>query len=541
MSVSTPSQLDSHSVPAVPQKRLPVTPRPRSLALGNVLSNVVVFLLLGGVLYFGHHTGWKMPKLSELRGISGVEPDDWCAEHLVPESQCVECKPDLYPKTKEYGFCRHHGVAECVIDHPELAQVRGTPQLPKYDTIKAISLIARPENNSRNTLHKSRVQFTSREAADMAGIDVDVVQERPMSEFLLANGEIEFDPTRVAHLSSKVAGSLAVVLKTIGDDVQTGEVLALVDSVQVGQAKSQLLNSIVQVQLRKINLDRLKPAAEKGAVPAKTLIEAESALQEAEITYISARQTLLNLGFDLSEEMQAEDVRQLAERIRLLGLSKSALNSLPANTKTATLIPVVAPRAGVIVASTAVAGEVVDTTTALFTVADPRSMWLLLNVRQEDAKHLRLQLPVEFRTDEGSQEATGSISWISAAVDERSRTLKARVPLNNEDEKLRDKTFGTARIVLREEANAVVVPREAVQSTNDAQFVFVRDRNYFQDDAPKVFYVRQIRTGARDDRYVELLAGVLPGEVVVTKGSGALLAQLLRSSFGAGCGCHPSK
>jgi len=50
--------------------------------------------------------------------------------------------------------------------------------------------------------------------------------------------------------------------------------------------------------------------------------------------------------------------------------------------------------------------------------------------------------------------------------------------------------------------------------------------------------MRQVRIGARDDRYVELLAGVLPGEVVATKGSPALLAQLLRSSLGAGCGCH---
>jgi cobalt-zinc-cadmium efflux system membrane fusion protein len=511
------------------------------MSLAKALPNLIVFTMLGGILYFGHHTGWKMPKLSALRGTSAVEADDWCAEHLVPESQCVECKPDLYPRPKEYGFCRQHGVAECVIDHPDLAQVSGTPQSPRYDTVKAISLIARPENNSRNTLHKSRVQFTSRESADMAGIDIDVVQERPMSEFILANGETVFDPTRVAHLSSKVAGTVAVVLKTIGDEVQADEILALVDSAQVGQAKSQLLNAIVQIQLRKNTVERLKPAADKGAVPAKTLIEAESSLQEAEIAYVSARQTLLNFGFDLPEELEAEDVRQLAERIRLLGLSRSILKMLPSNTKTANLIPVVAPKAGIIVASTTVAGEVVDTTAVLFTVADPRSLWLLLNVRQEDAKHVRPELPVAFRTDDGSQEATGRVSWISPAVDERNRTLKARVPLSNPDGTLRDRTFGTGRIILREEPNAIVVPREAVQSTNDAQFVFVRDRNYFQDDSPKVFHVRQIRTGARDDRYVELLAGVLPGEVVVTKGSGALLAQLLRSSFGAGCGCHPSK
>jgi cobalt-zinc-cadmium efflux system membrane fusion protein len=113
-----------------------------------------------------------------------------------------------------------------------------------------------------------------------------------------------------------------------------------------------------------------------------------------------------------------------------------------------------------------------------------------------------------------------------------------RVTLENQEGRLRDKTFGTGRIVLREEPNAIVVPREAVQSTNDANFVFVRDRDYLSDDAPKVFHVRQVRIGARDDHYVELLAGVLPGEVIATKGSPVLLAQLLRSNLGAGCGCH---
>ena len=109
--------------------------------------------------------------------------------------------------------------------------------------------------------------------------------------------------------------------------------------------------------------------------------------------------------------------------------------------------------------------------------------------------------------------------------------------LGNSDLRLRDKAFGTARIVLRSEPHAVVVRQEAVQSTAGSQFVFVRDKDYLKAGRPKVFHVRQVRTGARDEEYVELLAGVLPGEVVATSGSAALLAQLLRSSLGAGCGC----
>ena len=162
----------------------------------------------------------------------------------------------------------------------------------------------------------------------------------------------------------------------------------------------------------------------------------------------------------------------------------------------------------------------------------------MLNVRQEDAKYVRRGQTVRFQADNGDRMVAGQIAWISPAVDEQTRTVQVRVAVANEDGALQDKTFGTGRIILREEPNAIVVPRDAVQSTPDASFVFVRDKNYFDEKSPKFFHVRQVRLGARDDQYVELLAGVLPGEVIASKGSNVLLAQLLRSNLGAGCGCH---
>jgi len=533
---------------SVSSTTLPESPSPRpagdassapsfwqNAVLGRLV-NVLVFALLGGVLVFGHHTGWTMPRFSDLTGKPADQTSDWCAEHLVPESQCVECQADLIPRPGEFGFCRKHGVNECVICHPELAQVPGTPQLPRYDTVQALQLMARPENNSKSTLHRRRVQFASAESAIKAGIDVDVVQERPMRGFLKANGELIFDPTRVAHLSSRVPGTVAAVFKTLGERIQAGDVLVLVDAALVGQAKSQLLHSVVQLQLRRTNVERLRAAA--NSIPARTLVEAEAALQEAEIGFISARQALVNQGFDVPQQIDERDAKKVADDLQFLGIPAALRTGLPSGARTANLIPIRAPYDGVLVASDVVAGEVVNTTHVLFTVASPERLWLTLSVRQEDSRYLATGLPVSFRTDDSANEARGQISWISSTIDERTRSVQVRVPLENPQGSLRDKAFGTGTIVLREEPYAMVVPREAVQATSDAQFVFVRDKNYLTKDALKVFHVRQIRTGAQDDQYVELLAGVLPGEVVVTKGSAVLLAQLLRSNLGAGCGCH---
>lgn len=515
-------------------------PQPASIGrlIASGLSNLIVFSLLASILYAGHHTGWKLPRWSALFG-SAVEPEnkgDWCAEHAVPEAQCIECNTDLLPKVKEFGFCRIHGVAECVICHPELAQVSGEPKLPQYDTAAAIALIARGENNSKNELHKRRVQFASVESIAKAGIDVDVVGEQSVTEFISTNGELTFDPTRVAHLSPRVGGTIAAVFKTLGDTVSAGEILALVEAAQVGQAKSQLLSSVVQAQLRKTNLERMQKSS--AVLPERSLTEAETALKEAEIALITARQALVNLGFELPEQLAGRDAKQLSDEFQFLGIPEKNLAALPPGGKTANLIAIHALTDGVIVTADVVAGEVVDKSQLLYTVADPSRLWLILSVRQEDARYAEPGLRVVFRTDDGAAEVTGKISWVSPAIDEQTRTLQVRVNLEQSDRKLRDKTFGTGKIILREEPHAIVVPREAVQSTNDAHFVFVRDKNYFKEGSPKFFHVRQVRVGARKEGSVELLAGVLPGEVVATKGSAVILAQLLRANLGAGCGCH---
>ena len=114
--------------------------------------------------------------------------------------------------------------------------------------------------------------------------------------------------------------------------------------------------------------------------------------------------------------------------------------------------------------------------------------------------------------------------------------LKVRAVLDNPDGRLRDETFGTGRVILREVPDAIVVPSHTVQWEGCCQVVFVRDKDYFSSpESPKLFHVRSVRTGASHGGTTEILAGLLPGEVVVTEGSDVLRAQLLKNSLGAGC------
>ncbi|HVK13738.1 MAG TPA: hypothetical protein VM597_33650, partial [Gemmataceae bacterium] len=219
----------------------------------------VVFILLAVLAFWGHRTGWTVPKASALRS-AAAEPDDWCKTHNVPDSVCVECKPELLPRQKDYGWCGVHGVPECPEDHPDLAQVNGKRTLPRYDTAAAIRLLPRAENERDCKLHERRLQFASAEAVKKAGIDIAVVGEQPMGEYLVANGEVTFDQTRVARVSSPTPGRAWWVGPELGQPVTRGEILALVDAAEVGRLKGDLLLSLAQVEVRRKTVESLTAA-----------------------------------------------------------------------------------------------------------------------------------------------------------------------------------------------------------------------------------------------------------------------------------------
>jgi cobalt-zinc-cadmium efflux system membrane fusion protein len=231
------------------------------------------------------------------------------------------------------------------------------------------------------------------------------------------------------------------------------------------------------------------------------------------------------------EQVSTDD---LPDRLRFLGLPKEVAARLDAKTTTGNLLPVVAPQDGLVATRDVVAGEVVDSAKVLLLVVDARRLWLTLDVAQADAPLVRPGLVVKFRPMAGREDVTGPITWMSTEVSDRTRTVKVRAELDNPGGRLRSNTFGTGRVILREEAKAVVVPSTALHWEGDCHVVFVRDRDYSKPGAPKVFHTRTVRPGVRDGTQVEIIAGVLPGELVVTKGSGVLRAELLRGNLGEG-------
>lgn len=505
--------------------------------LAQIVSTGLAMAVLAVVGYWGHTNGWKLPSFSELSGEASLEKADWCEAHAVPESECVECDPSLYPPLTDHGWCSEHGVHQCSLCHPEVAQVKPTPVITTPDRERAERGLAareRSANNNRCPLYRRRVQFASMEAMADAGVDVALAEEKPIVESIAAPAEISYDPTLVAHVSARTPGPVWRVEKRVGDPVKKDELLALIDAAAVGKAKADLLQAHAQVDLWQQTLARLRPLGGQ-VVSQQQILEAEASLREARVRLIGARQSLVNLGLPINlDSLNGLSEAGLADRVQFLGLPTSVTAELDRTTTTSNLLPVTAPFDGVVAERNVAPGEVAGEGEELFVIADPRRMWLNLDVRQEDVAYVTPGRRVLFRSDVGGVEAEGKVDWVSTTADEATRTVRARADLSNPDGRLRASTFGKARVVIREEPAAVMVPDEAVQWDGSCHIVFVRDKNFFEKGSPKLFHTRTVRPGVKDNGDTEMIAGILPGEVVAAKGSGVLRAQLLKNNLGAG-------
>jgi cobalt-zinc-cadmium efflux system membrane fusion protein len=539
--------MSTHSLPAhgVPNRPAGGNTRTRGWVVRAIIfvlrgiPTAIVLVALAAVAWFGHRHEWKVPKYSELVQLATSKPaeKEFCEEHSVLEGYCIECNTKLAPKPHDYGWCQEHGISQCIYHHPELAQVANPLPLSPEDVARierALAVRPRQMNNSRCTLHQRRIQFSSPAAVDKSGIEVAVVETRPLVESISANGQIAYRSGSVAHLASRLPGSIVLIEKQIGQPVKKGDLLALVDSVEVGKAKETLVQAIVRARADRLAYEKLLELPE-GGIAANRIRTSKATMDVSTSGVLAAEQVLANLGLAMTAgDLGDGSPDQLMAKLRLLGISEYTFESLNV-APSSNLFPVRASQDGILVDVHAVPGEVVDSQTRLFVIADTRRMTAILQVPAEESSYLQLGQKIEFHLEGARKKKAGTINWISPEMDPQTRTVQIRSDLDNTDATLRANAFGTGQIVLREEPKGIVVPADALQWEGDCNVVFVRTKDYFKKDAPKFFEVRKVVPGVKTSQGIELIAGVVPGEVVAAKGSDVLIGELLKNSLGSGC------
>ena len=369
------------------------------------------------------------------------------------------------------------------------------------------------------------VPFPSEDALRESRVKFATVELRPVAEYVTAHGEIDYNQDHYAHLATRASGTAWSVHKHAGDDVKKGDVLALISSPELVRLKFDLQQDLLLVDTRQRLYNRLKSAG--TSTTPQALDAAESSLREARIRLSNDQQSLRNLGLTI----QAEDLvklndEQIAERLRTLGIPESLLQRLNAATLPSSLLPMYAPFDGMVVKRDIVIGEMVSPSTPQFVLADLHRLWIRLHVRLEDIHKLRAGQPVHFHLDGPDEDAPpAEIVWISAEVDDKTRTVFVRADVPNPEGRLRPNTFGEARIKIRE-GKRLTVPNEALQFDGKSYLVFIRG------ESPTVFQPVRVHLGPRHEEFTEIDSGLQAGQAIAGAGSHVVLSEMLKKRIG---------
>ncbi|KAA3605554.1 MAG: efflux RND transporter periplasmic adaptor subunit [Planctomycetota bacterium] len=452
-----------------------------------------------------------------------LESMGFCRGHGVPEAVCTRCRDDLEEAFRTEGdWCQGHGLPE---SHCELCNPGTLQRWAEFESSEASSTASSPHSSEEGIevsiqsvprIHRqpalscateqSLIRLSQPDMAQKAGLDFAPVEVSKLRRTLEAPAEVKYDARRHARLGPRAPGIISEVRCDLGQEVGPGEVVAVVDSAALGTAKSALLQAEAQVQLWERNSAQEKVLLNKQLSTQREALEAETRLVESRIALQAAQQKLRNLG------LTEEQIQQVQER-----------------SDTSSLLYLTAPFAGVVVELSAVVGERADENSPVLSLADTSKMWAMLDVDAAAIRHVAKGQAVLLVLD-GQEDQTfgGIVTWISTQVDPRTRTIKVRAEIDNADGWLRARGFGTARIVTRDDGEAIMIPKSAVQWEGCCNVAFVR-RNETE------FVPRKLLLGYDAGEYYEVSRGLNGGELVVTQGSFLLKTELKKESIGAGC------
>ena len=334
------------------------------------------------------------------------------------------------------------------------------------------------------------------------GIEVSTAGPGITSQQLPLPGEVALNTDRVAHIVPRVPGVVREVRKTLGDSVKQGEVMAVIESRELANAKAEYLAALEKVSLAEAKHVREETLWKKKISSEMEYLDAKQAWAEAKINLRSAEQKLHALGF-----------------------SHDYLKRLPhMPDEQFTRFEIVAPFDGTVIERHITRGEVLKEDADAFQIADLSSVWVNISVYQKDLQTVRKGQTVVIATGHDARPVKAAIAYVSPLVKEETRTALARVILPNPDGYWRPGMFVNAKVIVEESSVPVMIPKTAIQTVEDKTVVFVREGDGFE--------ARPVKVGRARDGQVEILSGLSPGELLVVKGAFTLKAQLSKGAFG---------
>ncbi len=360
----------------------------------------------------------------------------------------------------------------------------------------------------------------SPEQVNQMHLTTALVTRRPLSLQVQTSGQVQIAADRMTEVTAPVTGRVEQVLVSLGTRVQTGQLLAKLRSDEAAQLESDLLQRGMDLEADRaqaqvqVTLSRGSFLREQQLFQEK--VGAKADLEAARGEYQKAQASLQSL-----QAKRQALLTTAAERLRLLGLPSGEAQRVLRERRVANLIPVRAPRSGIVTARNINPGELIDNTKPLFTLADLSQVWVVAQVFEQNIALVRPGLAVAVRVDSyPGQIFTGRLDYVAPSLEAATRTLPVRATVANPQGRLRPQMF--ARLTLQAGSLTVLaVPSGAVQKSGETYVAYV-------PSADHTYQERRLRLGRTLDAYTEVISGLQPGEAVVVQGSLQLQGQALQ-------------
>ena len=339
------------------------------------------------------------------------------------------------------------------------------------------------------------------------GIEIAVAGPGRLAVTAELPGEVQVNGDRMAHVAPRVGGVVREVRASLGDTVRKGQLLAVLDSRELADAKAVYLASAERLRMADSTFSREERLFKGKVSSEQDYLDAKQIRAEARIKLRTTEQKLLVLGVTATEIQKLPDSHEVAlTDYRLLS-----------------------PFDGTVIDRHITLGETVAAENPVFTVADLSSVWIDLSVYQRDIGAIRSGQSVRVETNHGD-EAELVIDFVQPLVGEATRTALARIIAPNTDGHWHPGCFVKARVTTSASGEArVVVPDTAVIRMPDGDdVVFVATDEGFEPAG--------VTLGMRSAGRVEIISGLDPGQRYVVRGGFSLKAELGKAAFGDGHG-----
>lgn len=331
----------------------------------------------------------------------------------------------------------------------------------------------------------------SKAFATRAGVTTERVRRAPLVPTIRVVGTVNFDPARVAAVGTRLRGVVGRTAKYEGDDVKAGDVLAEIDSAELGEAQAGLLTNRAQAEAAEVNAKREKSLLDRQLTTAR----------EAEVADTTLR-----------------------SQTAMLSASEQRVRALGGTTGGALGVHVLkAPIAGTVVMRRVEPGQAVEANVTAFKIADLSRLWVELAVTEQSLTQVRHGDRVSVApVSDPTKAIIGRVAHVGEVIDLSTRTADVRVEIDNTGHVLRVGQSVFATIDASGPAHeALMVKRDAVVFVDGKPTVFRAESDTRVVPVP-------VRIGASNENDMEILEGVGEADTVVTTGAFYLKSELFR-------------